>query len=126
MIQELIEIFVVFVLLFTHFVGDFAIQTEWQARNKSKRWDALLYHTVTYTLIFFPAIAVMLSFTDALIFCLVTFLTHTIIDYITSRVNAVLAKKAREKDDYHNFFVSIGFDQMLHLLQLFATYILLS
>jgi hypothetical protein len=55
-----VEVFVVF--LVSHLVGDFAIQTEWQARNKhgglgpdptARR--ALLAHVTTYTLAFVPA-----------------------------------------------------------------------
>jgi Protein of unknown function (DUF3307) len=54
------EVFVVF--LVSHLVGDFAIQTEWQAQHKhgglgpdpSAR-RALLAHVFTYTLAFVPA-----------------------------------------------------------------------
>ena len=51
-------------------------------------------------------------------FALVTFLAHTITDYITSRE----VKKLFDKEDYHNGFVIIGIDQFLHYVQLFLTY----
>jgi hypothetical protein len=56
-----VEIFVVFAV--SHLVGDFLLQTDWQATHKfgglgpspeSRR--ALLAHTVTYTLAFVPAL----------------------------------------------------------------------
>jgi hypothetical protein len=57
----------------------------------------------------------------ALQFGFITFIFHTITDYFTSRLNSKLWKKG----DVHNFFVSIGFDQVLHYVQLFLTYKLL-
>jgi hypothetical protein len=56
-----------------------------------------------------------------LLFPIITFIAHTITDYFTSRLNA----KLWAKGNVHNFFVSIGFDQYLHYLQLFITYSLL-
>jgi Protein of unknown function (DUF3307) len=56
-----VEVFLVFVV--SHLVGDFLLQTDWQARHKfgglgpnheSRR--ALLAHTLTYTLAFVPAL----------------------------------------------------------------------
>jgi hypothetical protein len=50
-------------------------------------------------------------------FILITSFCHFTQDYITSRINKYfLAKK-----DTHNFFVCIGFDQILHYVQLYYT-----
>jgi hypothetical protein len=62
-----------------------------------------------------------LSFHFSFYFWLITFVCHTITDYFTSRLNSRLWAKG----DVHNFFVSIGFDQVLHYVQLFTTYYLL-
>lgn len=35
-----------------HGVADYWFQTDWQAQNKSKRWDALLSHVAVYGLSF--------------------------------------------------------------------------
>lgn len=51
----------------------------------------------------------------------ITFIFHTITDYFTNRLNS----KLWAKGDVHNFFVSVGFDQCLHYVQLFLTYYLL-
>jgi hypothetical protein len=96
-------------LLTIHYIADFGFQTDWQAQNKSKNWNALLRHTTVYSLCFFPW---------GLWFVLVTFLTHTITDAITSRINTRLwqAKKV------HWFFAMIGLDQLIHFATLALTY----
>ena len=38
----------------THGIADYWFQTDWQAQNKSKRWDALLRHVATYSASFIP------------------------------------------------------------------------
>jgi hypothetical protein len=54
-------------------------------------------------------------------FSTLTFIFHWSTDYVTSRLNS----KLWAKGDVHNFFVSVGFDQVLHYAQLFLTYYLL-
>lgn len=56
-----VEVFAVFIV--SHLVGDFLIQTDWQARHKRGREDgdplarrALAAHVLTYTLCFVPAL----------------------------------------------------------------------
>lgn len=56
-----VEIFAVFVV--THLVGDYLVQTDWQARHKrgglrggAVQRRALLTHVCTYTLTFVPAL----------------------------------------------------------------------
>jgi hypothetical protein len=123
---------ILFVILVLHYVADFVIQTDWQARNKSSRWDALLGHTFTYSMIFFGfAVGYIMVITplgsqiiDARMLWLpiITFFCHTTTDYITSRE----VKKQFDKQNYHNGFAIIGFDQLLHYTQLILTYLWLS
>jgi hypothetical protein len=47
---------------------------------------------------------------------------HFATDYVTSRI----AKVFFDSGDYHNGFVVVGFDQILHYIQLFLSYMLLS
>jgi hypothetical protein len=47
-------------LLATHWVGDFVLQTNFQASNKSKSLDALSLHVATYTVTLF--VAAIISF----------------------------------------------------------------
>lgn len=123
------SIITILYILFVHWIADFVLQTEWQATNKSKNFEALTDHTAVYTVVFWFA---MLGYNwvikggsssalGVLFFCIITFLCHTSTDYFTSRVNA----KLWEEKKVHNFFVSIGFDQFLHFAQLLITFKLL-
>jgi hypothetical protein len=38
------------VMLTLHFIGDFLLQSDWMALNKSKNWDALSQHVLVYAL----------------------------------------------------------------------------
>lgn len=120
----MISLYEVFAILFIHWVGDFVCQTDWMAKNKSKSWKPLLLHTGTYSVIF-PFLGVIIFpvgyFWEVLLFTVITFACHTITDYFTSRLNSKLWADGK----VHNFFVSIGFDQTLHYVQLFLTYYLL-
>lgn len=126
--MNLIEIFSI---LLIHWFADFVMQTDKQAKGKSNNWNDLISHTLTYSLIWLiPLFIVVFSgYTREevgwsqwmLLFIPITFIFHTITDYFTSRLNSRLWFEGK----VHNFFVSVGFDQVLHYIQLFLTYYLL-
>ena len=116
-------------ILLIHWFADFVMQTDKQAKGKSKNWSDLLSHTWSYCNIwwFFGIILFVINIYypffiykswSLILFTSITFVAHTITDYFTSRLNS----KLWEQDKVHNFFVSIGFDQWLHYAQLFITY----
>lgn len=116
----MISLFSVLYILGIHWCADFICQTHWQATNKSKNIIALIKHTVTYStgwLLLWPLIH-----NNVVPFILITFIAHTITDFFTSKWTAKLYKK----QDWHNFFIVIGFDQLLHFTQLLVTFYLLS
>lgn len=110
-------------IMFIHWVADFILQTDEEAKGKSTSFKCLVSHTFHYSMIWF-AVGTILALTSGLslvlvaYFTLITFIAHTITDYFTSKLNSYLWKKG----DTHNFFVSIGFDQFLHHAQLLITY----
>lgn len=122
-----------FSLLVAHFLGDFVMQTDWMAVNKSKRWDALFGHVCVYSLFFIPW---------GWKFVLLTFVTHFVTDAVTSRVTSKLwffkptgifynINKRYEMwipsgGNRHWFFVVIGLDQLIHQGTLLWTLKLLS
>ncbi len=116
----------IFSIIVIHWIADFVLQTDKQAKGKSKNWSDLLEHTGNYSLLwttigmFYTIISLNTSW-NWLLFGLITFIAHTITDYFTSRLNSKLWAKGQT----HNFFVSVGFDQTLHYIQLFLTYYLL-
>lgn len=121
----MISLGVVFGIILIHWFADFVCQTDWEAQNKSKNNKALLSHTLTYSGIWLSfGVFYVLFNLDTYIpwsltkFVFITFVAHTLTDYITSRINS----KLWAKKDVHNFFVSVGFDQVLHYVQLFLTF----
>lgn len=96
-------------LVFVHFVADFVFQNDWMALNKSRRMLPLLAHTTVYAAFFLPF---------GWQFAAVTWLAHTVQDFITSRG----ARRLYEAKENHWFFVLIGFDQVLHYVQLAFAY----
>lgn len=133
----MISLTVVLIIIFVHWVADFVLQTDKQARGKSKNWGDLLSHVLVYTscwavpflLIVFlgnnnggPKAEELGWYFPILWFFPITFICHTITDYFTSRLNT----KLWESGQVHNFFVSVGFDQVLHYVQLFLTYYFLT
>lgn len=121
----MINIWIVLGIIFIHWFADFVLQTDKQARGKSKNWSDLLSHTGTYSLVWFLIIntLIVLKVLNPLFyfFAPITFVAHTITDYFTSRLNSKLWSEGK----VHNFFVSVGFDQVLHYIQLFLTFYLL-
>ena len=121
----MVNTWIVISIFVIHFFADFVCQPHWQAVFKSKKWSALLGHTMTYSLIFSAAsIGWGFGMDQHALFWFgpITFVAHTVTDYVTSRVNARLWKQERT----HDFFVSVGFDQLLHAAQLLLTYYLLT
>ena len=120
-----VEIFAVFAMC--HLVGDFALQTEWQAQHKrgglgpdptARR--ALVTHVTTYTLAFVPALIWLWDSIGgaALAVAAVIFATHLIQDdgrLIDSWMQLV---KHTTTDDRP--LVAVMVDQTFHVLLLFA------
>lgn len=107
--------------MLVHFLADFALQTHWQAVNKSSNSDALFQHTITYGLCILILGFGLLNGGDAVIFGLVNFAIHSGVDAITSK----LTKFFFDKKDYHNGFVVVGADQFIHVATLVGTYLML-
>lgn len=132
---------IAFFIICVHFVADFIFQAEEWANNKSKNNGALIMHTITYTLVWMIPAGFLFSHPcnesilggcvdtmNVFIFLGITFIIHTITDYITSRI---VSKRFADKyygSPIPNFgaFTIIGLDQVLHYSQLFLTYYLLT
>lgn len=126
---------IAFILILIHTIADFLFQTEDMARGKSKNIWKLLKHTTVYTIVFYFGFVFCyainhqtLSEMDLTLkvfwFFPITFIFHTITDYITSRITSRLFEKKIYYTGIPNFgaFSVIGIDQVLHYAQLFLTY----
>lgn len=118
-------------IIIIHWFADFVMQTDEEAKGKSENWGDLISHTYRYSLCWMFAIAIYGGYNmfvnhmppssfvgNAFAFSIITFVIHTVTDYYTSKAHKVLW----DNKETHNFFVSIGFDQVLHYIQLFITY----
>lgn len=116
-------------LLAAHWVGDFVLQTHWQASNKSKNLSALSRHVLVYSACIGLAALFMYGPTLAVLeFFVANFILHLITDAVTSRITSKLFLAQFDKfgEEYggrllmkknfnpHNFFVVIGYDQLIH------------
>jgi len=111
------------------------MQDEKWALNKSKNLYDLLSHTFTYSIIWILPIWMLSSFysnnvsywineDNMILFCIITFIAHTITDYFTSRIVSKKFAEGKYGSAIPNFgaFTLIGLDQCFHMIQLFTTY----
>lgn len=121
-------------ILVVHWIADFILQSDEDAKGKSVYMKNLVSHTGAYSIFWIAPLMIygmIFSWSNPRIiphyfhmvfdFVIITFILHTITDYFTSRLNARLWQQEKR----HEFFIAIGFDQILHYLQLWFTFKLL-
>lgn len=138
----MIELTPLIFILITHFIGDFVFQTRWMARNKSSSIYALFLHVFTYSVtLAIPFIWMFDNMDMWFFFIFINFFLHGVTDFCTSRLTRkyYLEMKASEEKlkyplEYHsyavqdmmisekNFYMTLGFDQLIHMLTLVLTY----
>lgn len=110
------------IILVVHYLADFALQTQEQAERKSFDNEALTQHAGNYATVWLLiSYGLLGTWYKPLIFACITFICHFMTDMYTSKV----VKKYFEKKDWHNGFVVIGADQVLHYVQLLITFAIL-
>lgn len=126
---------VVWSLMVFHFIGDFAMQTSQMALNKSKSFFWLTLHVFTYTIPFWIWSGFALGGQRAVYFLTITFLLHMITDAITSRLTSkywyisvqsgpdptARWSLAVNEQNRKKFWLTIGFDQLIHATCLLVT-----
>jgi hypothetical protein len=124
------ELFGVFLL--SHLVGDFLLQTNWQAKHKKhglgrdrEARRALLLHGLLYTLAFVPALVWVTSEVgalEALGIAVLVLLPHVIID--DGSLVAYWVRRVKHVEGVPETVVRLGVDQTLHILALAAVALL--
>ena len=136
----MISQYVMLVLLFiAHYIGDFLLQTDKMAINKSSSNKWLTKHVLTYMLPFILLYGVytmylivtsgaqydkglgLLIIVKFLLTLAINFGLHWVTDYLTSRV----AASYHAEGNRSAFFKTIGFDQMVHALSLITVHYLI-
>jgi hypothetical protein len=118
--------------LVAHLVGDYLLQTDWQACNKRAGLGgdpvarrALVTHVTTYTLAFLPAllwIASDLGVAWALVAAALIYIPHLVLD--DGRMVAVYLARVKGVDGL-NVSLAASVDQSFHVLSLFGVALLL-
>jgi hypothetical protein len=123
---NMLSFYTIATVLIFHWVCDFFLQTDEQAKGKSTSNIWLSKHVATYSLGLL-CITLLNSnlFTNpyvASIFFFVNVVAHFFTDYLTSRASSLLWKEGM----IHDFFVMIGADQLIHYMTIFGTLIWLT
>ena len=117
--------------LVAHMVGDYLLQTDWQARHKrgglsgGVAMRALVTHVTTYTLAFAPALIWIGDELDpgwALLAAALIFIPHLILD--DGRIVRLYLARVKHVDGF-DVGVAASVDQSFHVLSLFLVAILL-
>jgi hypothetical protein len=129
-----VEVLLVFIVC--HLVGDFLLQTDWQARHKhgglgrdpvARR--ALLAHVTAYTLVFVPAVAWVVLTADlpvatGVLLLALVFLPHLLQD--DGRVVRWWMHDVKRTDPSEQPGVTIVVDQTMHIVMLFALAVIIA
>jgi len=126
-----VEVFAVFMV--SHLMGDFALQTEWQAQNKwgglggdSTARRALFAHVTTYTLAFVPAfvwlVAEDVSAALVAVIAALIYITHVIED--DGRLLTSYMRSVKRTDPANHPTVTAAVDQTFHVVILFGAALL--
>jgi Protein of unknown function (DUF3307) len=124
-----VEVFIAFVV--SHLVGDYLLQTDWQARHKRgglapgapDARQALFTHVATYTLAFVPVLVVSDLGVELLWVIPAIAIPHLIQD--DGRLLHAYMKRVKRLDPQENLAVSIAVDQTFHMLALLIVALLI-
>lgn len=101
-------LYTILALVWLHFLADFILQTDKMAVNKAGSLAWLGLHVGVYTACFLFM---------GIYFALVNGALHFLVDFVTSKCT----RHFNAKGDKRKFFMTIGFDQALHLSALLLT-----
>lgn len=114
--------------LVLHFIADFLLQSNDMAIRKSQEVKVLLQHVGIHLVVFFVGLVVLVGPLPAILVSLTNASFHAVIDWNIWRIfkrwaasKGLLATDIMANDSArHWFFVTIGFDQLLHALSIIA------
>lgn len=122
----MISFYTLTTILICHFIFDFFFQTDEMAKGKSKSNITLFEHS------FVVAIGILLmailnfqyfEHTGLLVaFVVINWIAHFFTDYFSSRASSRLYAD----NQFHDFFGTIGLDQLVHYVTLFGTFVWLT
>lgn len=125
------EIFEVFVV--SHLLGDYLLQTEWQALHKRggltgtpEQRRALFSHIATYTLAYVPSLIWLWGSLHGWVFVIAAVIAVPHLVQDDGRLLARYSMTVKKADITRNLSLSAALDQSFHLIALFGTALLAS
>ncbi len=121
----MIDIYTIIAILFAHWVADFICQTQYMALNKAKSLKALGLHALAYTIAMLFLLAPILTSGNGTMigvftsWILINGFLHGAVDFVSSKATSYQYNRGRMS----NFYNIIGFDQFVHAVILFSTYL---
>jgi hypothetical protein len=114
-------------LFIAHLLGDWLLQTEWQAKNKTTNWVALLIHVGIYHAVVLAFLIFGFGLRHPAVLLVVAGLavTHAILDRRHFELWLIRTLRLRINEDPERWLV-IAIDQSIHLILLAVASILLS
>lgn len=114
-------------LLVAHLVGDWLLQTEWQALNKTRNWRAMWSHVTVYHLLILIALWSHFGFQDVRVYFTTAALalSHAFLDRRWPEVAVMRALRIIVDRDPERWLL-IAVDQVLHIILLAAAAFYLS
>ncbi len=127
-----IEVYAVFIVC--HLVGDYALQTDWQALNKhggltsgsATARRALLSHILTYTLAFVPALIWLSDSLGAGVIWLAALIAIPHMFQDDGKALMAYARAVKGVDLGQHPILDAALDQTFHLVALFGTALLVA
>ena len=124
-----VDVFAVFVV--SHLVGDYMLQTDWQAVNKhggllgtSTMRRALIAHVATYTLAFVPSLIWLAPSTGVGVVGVAALIAIPHLLQDDGTLLAMYSRRVKKADLASNPSLGKSLDQSFHLLALFLTALL--
>lgn len=105
------------IILIAHWVGDYLFQSTRMAVEKSSSFKWLTTHVATYTGVILAFSIFLFPWKTAILYVGINGLLHFITDFFTSKL------AAKHQDNARIFYPILGFDQLVHGLCLYLTYI---
>lgn len=114
-------LFILGLLLVKHYIADWIVQTTRIALEKGTNVSFLLLHSLHHVIGTAIALVWFVDPFSLLLVCLCEFILHSVIDYIKSHPTML----GRYTFPSQQFFIWMGFDQLLHQLSYIAIVIFL-
>ncbi|HET6348025.1 MAG TPA: DUF3307 domain-containing protein [Candidatus Krumholzibacteria bacterium] len=114
-------------LLLAHLLGDWILQTNWQAVNKRHNWRAMLSHVVVYHAVVLAVLGARFGFENGRVYAVVAGLaiSHAFLDRVWP-VEWLMKRLGAGPRNDSDRWLTVMFDQSIHILLLGLATLILS